>query len=173
MNIAQASARRRLSLAAQASLLAGPFLSMVDSNIVNVALPDIATQLHTALGTVQWILSGYLLALAAGLAVTAYLAKRFGTRRVYLVSLLGFTLASALCALSPTIGFLIAMCAVQGALGAAHLPAPVRAQLAQAAVTGFHDTIWLLVLLAALGSGAALLLRPSRPAAAGASRGSE
>src|SRR5215470_15544965 len=112
----------RLSLAAQAGLLAGPFLSMVDSNIVNVALPDITTQLHSSLDTAQWIISGYLLALAAGLAASAYLAKRFGTRRVYLASLIGFTLASALCALAPTIGLLIALRVAQGTLGAALVP---------------------------------------------------
>lgn len=116
------SQRQRLSALAMAGLLAGPFLSMVDSNVVNVALPDIASQLHTSLDTAQWVVSGYLLALAAGLATSAYLAKRFGTRRVYLASLVGFTLASALCALAPTIGFLIAMRAVQGALGAALVP---------------------------------------------------
>ncbi len=103
-------------------LLAGPFLSMVDSNIVNVALPDIATQLHSTLPTAQWILTGYLLALAAGLAASAYLAKRFGTRRVYLASLIGFTAASALCALAPTIGVLIALRVLQGALGAPLVP---------------------------------------------------
>ena len=67
--------RRTLPLAAQASLLAGPFLSMLDANIVNVALPDITRRLHTALDTAQWVLSGYLLALAAGLAASAYLAS--------------------------------------------------------------------------------------------------
>ena len=86
--------RQRLSALAMAGLLAGPFLSMADSNVVNVALPDIASQLHTSLDTAQWVISGYLLALAAGLATSAYLAKRFGTRRVYLASLVGFTLAS-------------------------------------------------------------------------------
>lgn len=116
------SPRGSLSVLAQMGLLAGPFLSMIDSNIVNVALPDIAKQLHTSLDTVQWIVSGYLLALAAVLAASAYLGKRFGTRRVYLISLLGFTLASALCALSPNIGFLIAMRALQGALGAPLVP---------------------------------------------------
>jgi EmrB/QacA subfamily drug resistance transporter len=105
-----------------AGLLAGPFLSMVDSNIVNVALPDIASQLHTTLDVAQWILTGYLLALAAGLAASAYLAKRFGTGRVYLASLIGFTLASALCALAPSIGALIAARVLQGALGAALVP---------------------------------------------------
>jgi EmrB/QacA subfamily drug resistance transporter len=114
--------RGALPLAAQASLLAGPFLTMLDSNIVNVALPDITRRLHTVLDTAQWVLSGYLLALAAGLAASAYLAKRFGIRRVYLASLLGFTLASVLCALAPSIGVLIGARALQGALGAALVP---------------------------------------------------
>lgn len=112
----------RLPVAALCGLLAGSFLTMIDSSIVNVALPDIARALRTSLDGVQWIVSGYLLALAAGLSVSAYLAKRFGTRRVYLASLLGFTLASALCALAPTIGALIAARAVQGALGAPLVP---------------------------------------------------
>jgi EmrB/QacA subfamily drug resistance transporter len=113
---------RALSLAAWVGLLAGPFLSMIDASVVNIALPDISSQLHASLDTAQWIISGYLLALAAALATTAYLAKRFGTRRVYLISLLGFTLASALCALAPNIGILIAARAVQGALGAPLIP---------------------------------------------------
>lgn len=114
--------QRPLSLAAMIGLLAGPFLSMVDSDVVNVALPNISEQLHASLEETQWIVSGYLLALAAALAITAYLAKRFGTRRVYLVSLLGFMLASLLCALAPNIGFLIAARAVQGALGGPLIP---------------------------------------------------
>jgi EmrB/QacA subfamily drug resistance transporter len=113
---------QRLGLLTTVGLLAGPFLSMLDSNVVNVALPNIATQLHTSLATAQWIISGYLLALAAGLAASAFLAKRFGTRRIYLLSLIGFTVASALCAVAPSIGFLIALRAVQGACGAALVP---------------------------------------------------
>ncbi len=112
----------RLTLAAQAGLLAGPFLSMVDSNIVNVAIPDIARELQSPLATAQWVVSGYLLALAAALASSAYLAKRFGTRRVYLASLLGFTVASGLCALAPNIQLLIALRVLQGALGAPLVP---------------------------------------------------
>lgn len=111
-----------LPLLAQVGLLAGPFLSMVDSNIVNVALPDIARELSGTLATAQWVVSGYLLALAAVLGVSAFLARRFGTRRVYLASLLGFTVASALCALAPSIGFLIAARVLQGALGAPLVP---------------------------------------------------
>ncbi len=133
MSVAVAPARRttdprhteeqsRLALVTQVGLLAGPFLSMVDSNIVNLALPTIATGLHTSLAGAQWTVSGYLLALAAMLAASAYLAKRFGARRVYLTSLLGFTAASALCAFAPTIGLLIAARALQGALGAPLTP---------------------------------------------------
>jgi EmrB/QacA subfamily drug resistance transporter len=95
---------------------------MVDSNIVNVALPAISKQLHTPLATVQWITSGYLLATAAVLPASAFIAKRFGTRRVYLASLAGFTLASVLCALAPDINFLIAARVLQGALGAPLVP---------------------------------------------------
>ena len=114
--------KARLGVAAQAGLLAGPFLTMVDSNIVNVAIPDIARELRTPLGTAQWVVSGYLLALAAMLAGTAFLARRFGTRRVYLASLLCFALTSALCALAPSIEVLVAARALQGAAGAPLVP---------------------------------------------------
>ncbi len=123
--------RSSLTATTQAGLLAGPFLSMLDSNIVNVALPDIALQLHSSLEMAQWIVSGYLLALAAVLATSAYLAKRFGSSRVYLVSLLGFTVASALCALAPTIDVLIAARALQGALGAPLVPLAMGMLLGQ------------------------------------------
>ena len=132
MNLSlSSSSRSSVTATTQAGLLAGPFLSMLDSNIVNVALPDIALQLHSSLEMAQWIVSGYLLALAAVLAASAYLAKRFGTSRVYLVSLLGFTLASALCALAPTMGVLIAARALQGALGAPLVPLAMGMLLGQ------------------------------------------
>lgn len=111
-----------LPIATQVGLIAGPFLSLVDTDIMTVALPAIAKQLHTTLAITQWVLSAYLLALAASLAASAFLAKRFGTRRVYLISLLGFTAASALCAFTPGIGFLITARVLQGILGAPLLP---------------------------------------------------
>jgi EmrB/QacA subfamily drug resistance transporter len=104
------------------ALAAGPFLSMVDSSIVNVAVPDIARSLHVALGGVQWTVSAYLLALSSGLAATAWLAKRFGSRTVYLAGLVGFTAASAACALAPSLPVLVAARAAQGLLGAPLTP---------------------------------------------------
>jgi len=106
----------------QYALLAGPLLSMLDSSIVNVAVEPIARDLHASLTVVQWAVSGYLLALGAGLAGVAYLARRFGTLPVYRASVIGFTAASALCALAPSAGVLVAARVVQGLAAAPLVP---------------------------------------------------
>jgi EmrB/QacA subfamily drug resistance transporter len=131
---AAVSSRPRLGPVVQYALLAGPLLSMVDSSIVNVAVEPIARQLHAPLTTVQWAISGYLLAMGTGLAATSYLARRFGTLPVYRVSLIAFTLASAACATSPTIGTLLAARIVQGLAGAPLVP------LALSMLLGSGDT---------------------------------
>jgi EmrB/QacA subfamily drug resistance transporter len=113
---------RKLGPLAMLALLAGPLLSMVDSSVVNVAVPDISRSLHGSLDTIQWTVSGYLLALAAILPATSFLAKRFGTVRVYAVSLAAFTGASVLCALAHTLPELVAARALQGAVGAPLVP---------------------------------------------------
>ncbi|MCL1871769.1 MAG: DHA2 family efflux MFS transporter permease subunit [Promicromonosporaceae bacterium] len=107
---------------AQLGLMIGPLLTMVDSSIVNVAVADIGRQLHAGLDSVEWVVSGYLLALAAGLAASAFLARRLGTLRVYRASLVAFVVASAACAAAPTAGLLIAARAVQGLVGAPLVP---------------------------------------------------
>jgi len=114
--------RTQAAAVVQYALLAGPLLSMVDSSIVNVAAEPIARALDAPLTVVQWTVSGYLLGLGTGLAGTAYLARRYGTVPVYRVSLAAFTAASALCALSPGIGALIAFRAVQGLVAAPLVP---------------------------------------------------
>lgn len=112
----------RLSGLMQLGLLAGPLLSMIDSSIVNVATPDIARELRANLPDTQWVVSGYLLALAAGLTATSYLARRFGTMRVYGAALAAFLLASAACSAAPGIGALVAARALQGLCGAPLVP---------------------------------------------------
>src|SRR5215472_10254525 len=106
----------------QYALLAGPLLSMLDSSIMSVAVEPIARELHASLTTVQWAVSGYLLALGAGLAGTAYLARRFGTLPVYRASVIAFTVASALCAAAPGAGVLVAARVVQGLVAAPLVP---------------------------------------------------
>jgi len=102
--------------------MAGPIIYMVDSSVVNVAIPAIARDLSSPLATVQWTVSGYLLTSAAGIAASAWLARRFGTLRAYVVSMAGFTLASVACAFAPTAQVLILTRGVQGLLGAQLVP---------------------------------------------------
>jgi EmrB/QacA subfamily drug resistance transporter len=116
----------------QYALLAGPLLSMIDSSIVNVAVEPIARELHASLTTVQWTVSGYLLALGAGLAGTAYLARRFGTLPVYRVSVIAFTVASALCALAPDAAVLVAARVLQGLVAAPLVPLAMSMLLGRA-----------------------------------------
>jgi MFS family permease len=112
----------RLAAAVLVCFLAGPMLSMIDSSVVNVAVPVIVAGLHTTLGTAAWAVSGYLLGLACGLAATPWLARRYGTLPAYGAALLAFTLASAACALVPGVGLLIAARVVQGLAGAPMVP---------------------------------------------------
>ncbi|MES1212251.1 MAG: DHA2 family efflux MFS transporter permease subunit, partial [Leifsonia sp.] len=126
----------RLGRIATFGLLVGPLLSMIDSSIVNVAVPDIAKELTAQLDEVQWIVSGYLLALGVSLALTAYLAKRFGTVPVYAVSMILFVLASAACAFAPSIEFLIAARAVQGFVGAPLVPLAISILLGTGGMGG-------------------------------------
>ena len=103
-------------------LIVGPFLTMIDSSVVNVALPGIASTYNSSLTDVQWVLSGYLLSLAAIMVATAFLSKRFGASKVYLVSLTGFTIASAACAFAPSLNMLVLARVLQGAFGAPLVP---------------------------------------------------
>jgi EmrB/QacA subfamily drug resistance transporter len=120
----------------QYALLAGPLLSMLDSSIVNVAIEPIARELHAGLTTVQWTVSGYLLALGAGLAGTAYLARRFGTLPVYRASIAAFTAASALCALAPDAPVLVAARILQGLVAAPMVPLAMSMLLGRGAAGG-------------------------------------
>src|SRR5579859_3132134 len=112
----------RISPAVRLSLIAGPMIYMIDSSVVNVAIPAISRDLASPVPTVQWVVSGYLLTTGAGLAASAWLARRFGTLRAYAVSMGGFTLASVACAFAPDIQVLILMRCLQGLLGAQLVP---------------------------------------------------
>ena len=96
-------------------LLAGVFTSLLDFFIVNVALPDTQRDLHAGPSAVQFIVAGYGLALAAGLITAGRLGDMYGRRKMYVLGLGLFTLASAACGLAPSAGFLVAARVVQGA----------------------------------------------------------
>jgi EmrB/QacA subfamily drug resistance transporter len=130
-----------LGAIARYALLIGPLLSMLDSSIVNVAIPDIAKDFSSSgdvvgLDQIQWVVSGYLLALGVSLAATAYLAKRFGTLRVYTVSMVLFVAASAACAAAGNVDWLIAFRAVQGFVGAPLVPLAISILLGKDGIGG-------------------------------------
>ena len=116
------STEATLGPVARFGLLVGPVLSMLDSSVVNVAVPVIADDLGSDLSQVQWIVSGYLLALGLSLAATSYAARRFGTVRVYTASAIAFVLMSAGCALAPSVEVLIGLRVGQGLAGAPLVP---------------------------------------------------
>lgn len=97
-------------------------MDLLDATIVNVAGPSIHDDLGGGASTIQWLSAGYTLAFAVFLIAGARLGDIVGRRRMFLIGLVGFTAASAACALSRDVGTLIALRALQGGLGALMIP---------------------------------------------------
>jgi EmrB/QacA subfamily drug resistance transporter len=105
-----------------AVVVIGSIMSILDTTIVNVALATLSHKLHSLISEIQWVVTGYMLALAAVIPVTGWAAKRFGAKRVYLVSLVLFTAGSALCGLAADTTQLIVFRVLQGVGGGMILP---------------------------------------------------
>jgi EmrB/QacA subfamily drug resistance transporter len=103
-------------------VIVGSIMSILDTTIVNVALSRLGTELHSSISGIQWVVTGYLLSLAAVIPVTGWAARRFGAKRVYLTSLVLFTGGSALCGLAQSSGELIVFRVLQGVGGGMILP---------------------------------------------------
>jgi EmrB/QacA subfamily drug resistance transporter len=103
-----------------AAAVLGSTMSFVDESVVNVALPRIETALHTSLPAMQWIINAYTLCISALLLIGGAAADQLGRRRIFLIGIVIFALASLGCGLAPHIAVLITARAVQG-LGAALL----------------------------------------------------
>ncbi|MEW1830210.1 DHA2 family efflux MFS transporter permease subunit [Streptomyces sp. NPDC088196] len=104
-------------------VLVGAVLAFLDATIVNVALDSLSSALHSSLQTIQWVVTAYLLAQAAVLPMTGWAARKVGPRRLYVASLLLFTLASVACGLVDSAWALIAARTVQGIGGGMMIPA--------------------------------------------------
>jgi len=100
----------------------GSMMSILDTTIVNVALETLSRELHASISEIQWVVTGYMLSLAAVIPVTGWAAKRFGAKRVYILSLVLFTAGSALCGLATDTTQLIFFRVLQGIGGGMILP---------------------------------------------------
>ncbi len=100
----------------------GSGMAQLDGTVVNVALPRIGTDLSVGLSSLQWVITSYTLTLAAFLLLGGGLGDRYGRRKVFMVGVTWFAVASALCAVAPNAGMLIGARALQGIGGALLTP---------------------------------------------------
>src|SRR6202789_315332 len=115
--------------------VAGAFMPLLSTTMVNVSLLNLAAELHASLSTIQWVTSGYLLALALMLPLNGWLVERIGAKALYLWCFAAFTLSSTLCGLAWSAPSLIAFRILQGVSGG--LLAPM-AQMMLARAAGRH-----------------------------------
>ncbi len=103
-------------------VILGSVMSVLDTTIVNVAIETLSRDFHSPLSTIQWVTTGYLLALALVIPLTGWVVDRFGSRRMWMLSLIIFTGGSALCGVAWSTGSLIAFRVVQGIGGGLIMP---------------------------------------------------
>jgi EmrB/QacA subfamily drug resistance transporter len=100
----------------------GSSMALLDSTVVNVALPTIGRDLDASLAALQWTVNGYMLSLAGLILLGGSLGDRFGRRKVFVIGVVWFAAASLLCGLAPNVGVLIAARVLQGVGGALLTP---------------------------------------------------
>ena len=111
------SAKGRIALAAT---VGASGMAALDATVVNVALPHIGSDFHASVSALQWVLTGYLLALASLILLGGALGDRYGRRKVFVIGTIWFAAASLLCGASPNIEVLVVARVLQG-VGAALL----------------------------------------------------
>ncbi|WP_379138367.1 DHA2 family efflux MFS transporter permease subunit [Paenibacillus sp. sgz500958] len=104
------------------AIIAGVFMVVLDSTAMNVALSKLVDDFHTNLTTLQWVVTGYMLAQASVIPLSGWLSDRFGAKRVFLTAIVVFTLGSILCATPSSAHWLIVFRVLQGLGGGCVLP---------------------------------------------------
>jgi EmrB/QacA subfamily drug resistance transporter len=125
------AAEKRTTLLAA---IMGSFVALLDSTVVNVALPAISDDLGGGLAGQQWVVNAYLLLLGSLILIGGSLGDVYGEKRIFAIGVTGFGAASVLCAVAPSIELLVAGRALQGAFGALLTPASLA--IIVAAFTG-------------------------------------
>jgi MFS transporter, DHA2 family, multidrug resistance protein len=128
MSVAAAPAARGFAplignrpLVAVATMLA-TLMQVIDTTIANVALPHMQGGLGATQDQITWVLTSYIMAAAIAMPLTGWLAGRFGRKRLYIVSVIGFTLASGLCGAAQSLTQIVLFRLLQGVFGAALVP---------------------------------------------------
>lgn len=103
-------------------ILAGAFMITLDFFIVNVAVPTMQGELHATSTSIEWVVAGYGLAFAAGLILGGRLGDLYGRRKLFMIGLELFTVASLVCGIAPTAGLLIGARILQGVSAALMMP---------------------------------------------------
>ena len=103
-------------------VIVGTFMAILDSSIVNVAIPKLMTIFKVSTDQIEWILTGYMLTMSIVIPFTGYLGDRFGIKKLYIFALTVFTIGSALCGLSTSIDTMIAARVVQAIGGGMIMP---------------------------------------------------
>lgn len=112
----------------------GSSIGFIDSSVVNVALPTIQSSFQASLGAMQWVANGYMLMLASLILLGGSAGDRYGQRRVFMIGLIGFALASVACGFASSVSWLVGARFVQGA--AAAMLTPSSLAIIGAAYTG-------------------------------------
>jgi EmrB/QacA subfamily drug resistance transporter len=117
--LSRVTRQQRLTLVAT---ILGSTIVFLDSTVVNVALPAVADDLDAGLAGQQWVVEAYMLTMVSLLLVGGSLGDQFGRRRMFVFGLISFGVTSILCALAPSVEFLIGARALQGVAGALLVP---------------------------------------------------
>ena len=104
------------------AVMFGTFMEVLDTTVVNVSLPHIAGNLSASIDEATWVLTSYLVANAVILPMTGWLANYFGRKRLLMMSVTGFTVASFFCGFATTLPMLVVFRVIQGAAGGALQP---------------------------------------------------
>lgn len=119
---AASTASTRSLMAPMVTVIVGTFMVVLDNTVVNVALPQLGRVFGAELSLLQWVITAYFLAQAAVIPLSGWMSDRFGAKRIYLISLVLFSLGSALCGMAMSAETLIAARVLQGLGGGMLMP---------------------------------------------------